>query len=181
MNDFMKANNFMWQVLIKGISLEDEDQDSSTYTVEQMAELRFVLMTEASLAIFNDAESLVLGDQYGTSFLMFGTEFSYQVVDSLVTMKKIVAGQEPAEKLQHLLGYTFFLNTYDVWMYDNEGDMGKFTKSLALFWKNLLKNSDEELGWDETYTKPGALELLARFKKRCENEELPVSMPFKYN
>jgi hypothetical protein len=180
---FMKANSFIDQVFIKGISLDDgQEEETSTYTVKQLADLRFVLLTEASVTIFKDAEKLLLGDQYEESCFWFNTSYSYEVKASLETMKKILFRKKPAKKLQHLFAYTFFLKKHNFWMRDNEGDMGKFTKSLARLWKNLLKKSDEELGWDEAYSKPGILELLARFKEHCEDETLTAyPMPFNYN
>ena len=80
--------------------------------------------------------------------------------------------KKPADKLNLLLGFTFAIYRWDCWMHDNEGGMGVIVKGLAGAWKRLLKKySDEELGIDTAYTKPGILELLSQFKKEVESME----------
>jgi hypothetical protein len=41
-------------------------------------------------------------------------------------------------------------------------------KSLAVMWKELLENNDEELNIDAEYTRPGVEEFLRNFKEKIE-------------
>jgi hypothetical protein len=87
----------------------------------------------------------------------------------------------PDKKFDALFAYTSTLLDYDVWMHDNEGDMGALVKGLAAVWRNLLKKNDEEIGWDLEYTKPGVYALLGQFKERVEGMDDCYEMgKFKY-
>jgi hypothetical protein len=87
----------------------------------------------------------------------------------------------PDKKFDALLAYTRVLLKYDVWMHDNEGDMGTLVKGLATVWRNLLKKRDEEIGWDVEYTKPGVYALLWQFKEAVEGMDDMYEMgKFKY-
>jgi hypothetical protein len=46
--------------------------------------------------------------------------------------------------------------------------MGELVKGLATVWRNLLKKSDAEIGWDVEYTKPAVYALLKQFKDKVE-------------
>jgi hypothetical protein len=77
----------------------------------------------------------------------------------------------PDKKFDALLAFTSTIHEYDVWVHDNEGDMGQLVKSLAAVWRNLLKKSDAEIGWDVEYTKPAVYALLKQFKGKVEGME----------
>lgn len=85
------------------------------------------------------------------------------------------------KKFDTLLGYNFTLQEHDAWMSDNEGDMGTLVKGLATVWRNLLKKSDQEIGWDVQYTKPATYEMLRQFKESIEGMDDYFEMgKFKY-
>jgi hypothetical protein len=199
MSAFMKEKGYMGSLLVKGIgrnpqadSDDDEDdedeedqQDSDNITQEQMDCLRFVLITQNRADKLEEMQALILGDQNGASFMMFNTSFSYTVHDSLEQLKSLLKGKAnktPAQKLDLLFAYTHTVKEYDVWMHDNEGDMGDFTKGLAAIWKRLLKGTNGDLGIDAEFTKPALEEFLHQFQTSVESVEAydGVGMKFKY-
>lgn len=165
-------------MIVKGIESDDGDEDDedekeenevnpSKHTEEQMRSLRYIMITQHRADQLKAMRELVLGDQANDcGFMMFNTSFSYQVADSWDHLrKKILPRKSPSQKLDILMAYTHNLKQWNVWMNDNEGDMGPLVKGLAGAWKKLMKdNSDESLGWDTEYTKPGILELLNQFQ-----------------
>lgn len=183
-------------MLIKGIPRtdpddeddEDEDddkgnEDNSKYTTEQMNELRFVMITKNRSEQLEKMRNLILKDQADDSFMMFNTSFSYDVLDSWDHVKRrLLPRKSPAQKLDILLAFTYMIKEFDVWMHDNEGGMDVVVKGLASAWKKLIKqNSDENLGWDAEYTKPGVMELLKQFQSDVEAIDSCYEMgKFKY-
>lgn len=146
---------------------EEETEDSKAkYTTEQMNSIRVIMINKSREKCFDDMRKLILKDQADDSFMMFSTSFSYDVLYSWEHLKKrVLARKSPSQKLDILIAYTQTLREYDVWMHDNEGGMDVLVKGLAAQWKKLLKNSDDALGWDLEYTKPGVMALLEMFQK----------------
>lgn len=160
---------------------EGGDKNKDKYTKEQMDSLRYVLVTQRRNDRLDEMREFVLGDQAGHGIMMFGTSFSYDVLDGFERFKssKYAKAKTPAEKFDLLFAYTFNLKEYDTWMHDNEGGMDGMVKGLASMWKRLLKNDDEQLGIDAEYTRPGTVEFLRQFKKEVEmHYSVP---PFKFN
>jgi hypothetical protein len=208
MNAFMTEKDCIGSLLVKGIGPDprradnddddddddddedddededdDDEQDNDTITQEQLDCLRFILITQNRADKLEEMQSLILGDQKGASMMMFNTSFSYDVQDSLEMLKSLLKKQKtPAQKLDLLLAYTHTVKEYDVWMHDNEGGMGDFTKGLAAIWKRLLKGTDEDLGIDAEFTKPALEEFLKQFKTMVESVEGydDEGMKFKY-
>ena len=157
------------RILIRGISSSGKNSDPSKFTKKQMDSLRFVMITKNRDKQLEAMGKLVLGDQYGDSFMWFNTSFSYDVLDSWQFLKMRISRMKPAQKFDILLAYTHTLQEHSTWMHDNEGGMGVLVQGLATAWRNLLKKSDAAIGWDVEYTKPGTLELLGQFKREVES------------
>eukprot|EP00594_Rhizosolenia_setigera_P018038 CAMPEP_0178965398 /NCGR_PEP_ID=MMETSP0789-20121207/16261_1 /TAXON_ID=3005 /ORGANISM="Rhizosolenia setigera, Strain CCMP 1694" /LENGTH=253 /DNA_ID=CAMNT_0020650381 /DNA_START=81 /DNA_END=842 /DNA_ORIENTATION=+ len=180
-------------ILIKGISSnrdsDDEESESESeskedqdkYTEEQMNSLRFILITKNRAKMMDDMKEFVLGEQANDSFMMFNTSFSWEILSGFSHFKKNIYQKKKSWKLKFdvLLAYTRVLHTYDVWMNDNEGQLNDFVRDLAKLWKAVLKKSDEDLGIDSEYTRPGVLEFLKTFKE--EIESACAEPPFKFN
>jgi tetratricopeptide (TPR) repeat protein len=69
-----------------------------------------------------------------------------------------------------LLALTYALKEYDHWMHDNEchekvGEMEKAIKCLEKAWKTTLACTDDELGIDGEYSRPGIEALLGQFEE----------------
>ena len=187
---FQKEHNFLGQMLIKGIPRgddseeEDEEYDSddeeaekaynAKLTAEQMASLRFVLITQNRADQLDAMREYILGDQANDSLLMFNTSFSYGIHDGFYAFQSGMYAKKAtswSQKFDLLFAYTYNLQRYDVWMHDNEGDMGDMVKDLAKLWKKLLAKDNSTLGIDAEYTRPGVLAMLEQFKKQLEDVE----------
>ena len=199
---FQEEHNFLGQMLIKGIPRssgddsdeeEDEEYDSddedaekaynAKLTAEQMAGLRFVLITQNRADQLDAMREYVLGDQADDGILMFNTSFSYGIRDGFYAFQSGMYAKKAkswSQKFDLLFAYTYNLQEYDVWMHDNEGDMGDMVKDLAKLWKKLLAKDDSTLGIDKEYTRPGILAMLEQFKDKLEDVEY-LSFKFKYN
>lgn len=171
------------QIMIRGVDgvekdKEDEDDDDeeneidkSTVTAEQVQACRHVLITKNREKQLNSMRRLVLGEQANDRCLMFNTSFSNEVLRTWHFVKRSLAStKDPSKKLDRLFAYSYNLFEFDVWIHDNEGDMGELVKGLGRAWKSLMKKySDEELGWDRKYTKLGTLEFLKQFKSKIDS------------
>mmetsp|Transcript_25144 Transcript_25144/g.29103 ORF Transcript_25144/g.29103 Transcript_25144/m.29103 type:complete len:216 (-) Transcript_25144:318-965(-) len=189
---FIKEHAMLGQMLIKGLPRsrdeddESEDDDESNeditkHTQEEMDSLRFILINNNRSDMLDLMREFVLGDQAHENFMMFNTSFSYGIYDGFYEFKKLRDRKKNwNEKFDLLFAYTYMLQEFDVWMYDNEGGMNDMVSGLARLWKSTLKKTDEELGIDAEYTRPGILEFLSRFKENIEEAEAEPSFKFNY-
>ena len=143
----------------------------ASYTTEQMDYTRAIFITTRRDELLQQAEVDVLGDQAGQDFRMFTTRFSYEVQAVLKSLLVRVAKQTPDLAFDTLFAYTFQLYGNDVWTYDNEGLDPALFKRFGKAWAKLLAHSDEELGIDSEYTRPGIVELLSQFKQQLDEHE----------
>jgi hypothetical protein len=163
---------------------EQEEHDPSTYTPDQMQHLRFVIATKERADAIAQMETLLLGEQAGSSFMMFSTSFSYQVLATLEHLKQLLNSTKSwAQKFNLLFAFTLMIDQHDVWMHDHECGWGGeiMLKALATRWKNVLKKMDAELGIDAEYTRPGVICLLTQFKKTVEDIDTYDEPKIKFN
>lgn len=201
LNAFQKEHNFLGQMLIKGVSStgnddseeeEEEEYDSdgddaafnAKLTDEQMAGLRFVLITQDRADQLDSMREYILGDQAKDGILMFSTSFSYGIHDGFYSFSAkngmyAKKAKTWPQKFDMLFAYTYNLKEYDVWMHDNEGGMEDMVKDLAKLWKKLLAKDNSTLGIDGEYTRPGVLAMLEQFKEQVEDVDY-CSFKFKY-
>ena len=188
--DWLNENmDIVGEVMIKGIQDDDDSDeeekevDKSKYTEKQMRSLRCVMTTKSRSDQLDQMHDLILGDQADSSVMCFNTSFSYEVLDSWEQLEsRFLPRKSISKKFDILFAYTFLLLRFDTWMTDNEGGMDVVVKGLGAAWKKLLKNSDEKIGWDTKYTKPGIMELLKQFKSRIDRVDSCYQMgKFKYN
>mmetsp|Transcript_69319 Transcript_69319/g.193921 ORF Transcript_69319/g.193921 Transcript_69319/m.193921 type:complete len:249 (-) Transcript_69319:84-830(-) len=161
---------------------EEEERDNASYTVEEMARLRHIIITKRRDNKMNWARRLVLGDQADDSFMMFNTSFSYEVYGAFEEMATLLKKKKDwGEKLDMLFGFTHTIKEYDVWCHDHE-ESPVFVMKLAKLWKSTLKQDDETLGIDSEYTRPGLLCFLNKFKEMVEEipeyDDGPMSFNF---
>jgi hypothetical protein len=191
----LRREEALGQILIRGIAPtprdnddEDDDEeqkpDTSKYTPAQMEHLRFVMATKERVAAIDQMETLLLGEQAGSSFMMFNTSYSYQVLDSFEHLKKLLTKtKSPVQKFNLLFAFTYMIDQHDVWMHDHEGGWGGeiMLKALAIRWKAVLKKTDAELGIDSEYTRPGITCFLKKFKSTVEDIDTYDDPKIKFN
>ena len=166
-------------------SEEEPKVDRDKFSQEEVDYIRTVIINPGMNQALEMMEELILGEQRGCGFMMFDTSFSYVVLDAFDEMKRLHGKAKSwANKLNYLFGYTFIVARYDVWMQDHECGWGgeKMIKDLAKMWKKVLSKSDEDLGIDGAFTRPGLVCFLEGFKEKVEEieayEDPEIKFPF---
>jgi len=174
---------------------EDEDEEGSKktkkdLTAEQAAKFRVILINSSrDKALTNgsnyaDPEDGMWNTHTGNT-IIFGME---EQVD------KAMKGSSASLKFDRLFGITFMLNRYvEMWACDNEivggddeeeNELDVGLRKLGKTWKSLLKLSNEQLGIDQEYTRPGIECLLDKFEKAIgevyDNLGVEGEMSFKW-
>ena len=123
-------------------------------------------------------------DDIGLAF--FNTSSGNQVVCGIPgEVRKALKKGTAAAQFDALFGLTHGLKSYDSWMHDNEcwekgGELEKAIKCLGKAWRDTLKKSDQELGIDAEFTRPGIESLLAQLEDDFEGCEASAEYPFKW-
>ena len=179
--------------MIRGV---DEDVEPP-YSDEVVADFRIVVITKERAAAIETARRFAVGvfddsDDDGDSddddcgLVMFDTSSGNAVVSNIAdAVKKAVAKRSVSSKFDHLLALTYALHSDDMWARDNEmwgeGDeMQSACEKLGAAWKKLLaNNTNDKLGIDEEFTRPGTEALLEDFGKMLESVgDGEVTYPF---
>ena len=154
---------------------EEDDEVTSKYTAEQMSTLRFVLINQKRQDRLDEVQRFVLGNQSTCGIVMFNDSYCKEVVGGFERFKSWSRDISPADMFDLLFAYTYTLEQYDHWIdnkydlwIDDEGGMCGMVMSLAVMWKELLKNNDKELNIDAEYTRPDVEEFLRNFKEKIE-------------
>ena len=164
---------------------EEDDFDPTNCSQEQVNHVRVVVITKERQDRMEEMNKLVLGEQHGQELMTFNTSFSYQVINawnaftvrfheaSTTSTSSNDNNNNWQEKFDLLLGFTDTLKEHDVWMHDHEDGWGgeKMVEQLAKSWQLVLERTNEELGVDPEYTRPGVVALLEQFKEAVESVE----------
>ena len=189
----VKRLNALGVAMIRGV---DEDVEPP-YSDEVVADFRIVVITKERAAAIETARRFAVGvfddsDDDGDSddddcgLVMFDTSSGNAVVSNIAdAVKKAVAKRSVSSKFDHLLALTYALHSDDMWARDNEmwgeGDeMQSACEKLGAAWKKLLaNNTNDKLGIDEEFTRPGTEALLEDFGKMLESVgDGEVTYPF---
>lgn len=130
-------------------------------SVADCQNVRFILMDAARERTLDFTEKMLLGDQAGSRFLMFDTQFSSLVVNLINTKLSRIRKVSPGY-FNELLGYTFNIDQYPHWINDHV-DSNRINAAMNLLfktWIHVLSHSNEELDIDGEFTRPGVIALL---------------------
>ena len=191
------ANNCKGSCLIAGIEADsedgsdfddDENDDEKEYTAEEIAQLRHVLINDSRDAAIEKAMNFATGGQLEDGFMMFSTSTGNDVVLGMPDeiRKATATKKNVSERFDALFALTYALKEYDHWMHDNEfweddGPTDKAIKQLARAWKKLLKSSNEELGIDAEFSRPGVEAMLDQFKQAVGPQLPDTNYTFNWN
>ena len=139
-----------------------------------------------AVGMFDDSDDDGDSDDDDCGLVMFDTSSGNAVVSNIAdAVKKAVAKRSVSSKFDHLLALTYALHSDDMWARDNEmwgeGDeMQSACEKLGAAWKKLLaNNTNDKLGIDEEFTRPGTEALLEDFGKMLESVgDGEVTYPF---
>jgi len=160
-------------------SEDDQSNSKKVYSEEDISKLRHVLLTKRRVKFIEKMEALILGKQYKDSIKMFDTSFSY-LISSVVPKQIILASGKPLpEEFDRVLGITKAIINYDTWMYDYEDfdAIQHMLELLAEAWKDILEHTNEEIGIDVEFTRPGIEKMLENFEKLL----IDCEEPFEFN
>lgn len=188
-NAAVKRLNALGTALIRGI-----DEDAASPGEEEVAACRILVITKERAAAIEAAHKFAMGQDGSDSdsdddggFVMFDTSTGNAVVAGIAdAVARAVARTSKPARFDHLLALTYALQQEDTWARDNEmwedGDeMQSACAKLAAAWKKLLgESTNEQLGCDEEFTRPGTEALLEDFGKMLESVggDTDVSYPF---
>jgi hypothetical protein len=154
------------------LNKEEYDAKCKTLTQKQVDAWRCIIVTKELDKGMEDMGKLVLGDQYGGSFMMFDTSFSYQVLGAFdIFNKKYMRPIGAAKQFPLLFGFTNTISENDVWMHDHESEWGgeRMIKSLGRKWMVLMSKTPKQLGIDSEFTLPAVKAFLKDFKEKVES------------
>ena len=114
--------------------------------------------------------------------MMFNTTHGNNAIDGIPDKVEEALGLVPAAaRFDSLLALTYAINQYDHWLYDNESqavgeegdtnDVEAAVKKLAHAWRLVLACSDDALGIDPEFTRPGTEALLEDFARKLSDVE----------
>ena len=117
--------------------------------------------------------------------MMMNTQTGNIIIHEMGSIINAVASTKNLKtKFDKLVALTTTLYNMDAWIHDNEewGKDGLLDKQITLLaktWKNLLSKSNQELGIDAEFTRPGVEYLMRKFSELCDVSEA-VSVSFKW-
>ena len=189
LDEFMeKLDGCLGQMLVVGIEndVDEEEEEEEEYTVEQMSQLRHILITKSRNNAIEEAMDFVTCGQVGDVIMMFNTRTGNNVCFGLPNeIRKCLKGKSVPAKFDKLFGLTYGLHFHNDWMNDNEcwepgGALNIGIRTLARAWKKLLSHSNEELGIDAEYTRPGIEALLEKLQGAFKDCDASSRFPFNW-
>lgn len=182
-----------------------DSEDESPPTADEVAKIRVILGTDARMKATDRAMKFAQGqspggygsdsdvmdsdDDYDEGFFCFTTANSNAVVMGLeAQINKATDAKKPkSTQFDELSMLTYAIHYNNMWFNDNEfweeGDLVESScEKLAAAWKKLLAHSDEELGIDPEFTRPGIEALLENFDEMLNKDSrgIGVKYPFRW-
>jgi hypothetical protein len=109
--------------------------------------------------------------------MMFNTNSGNIVIEGIPKeINKAMRKKTFPEKFDAFFALIFQLNAFDCWLHDNEfwgpgGELNDAIKKLGNTAKKLMARTDDELGIDTEFTRPGIIKLLEDFEKTLSSQD----------
>jgi hypothetical protein len=154
----------------------DLDLDEVSFTKAQVRRIRVLILPMERCRAMDDMGILILGEEeFHRRNKEYTTGFSYSVLRSYLTLKRIYSQTEKdiPKRFNLLFGFTYHLYRNPRWMTHHGRDLGgeNILTGLALWWKDLLKQSAQELALDLEFSYPAVMHFVEDFKKSVESVE----------
>ena len=140
--------------------------DPERLTENDLAGLRFVILTQRRIELLEKYKRMVLGDQAGSSILMFRTSFSYRIIPMIEGMADFnVYVCSPSWHFDNLLAFMLMVTDYDHWARDNEDPQlaNEAIDGLVKVGKRLLAKSNASSALTGS-SRPGFMTLINIFE-----------------
>ena len=182
----LEARGGVGQMLIVGIGGDDEEDEEEEedlgkdYTEEQLATLRYIIITNKRAKLIEKAYDFT--DPNGGWFNTNSGNIVIAGIPAQIT--KALKPKDIPSRFDGLFALTTALDTNDYWLHDNEcygedGTLDKAIIKLGKAWKALLKHTSDELGIDPEYTRPGIESLLSKFEEKVGETDC-IEVDFKW-
>mmetsp|Transcript_258 Transcript_258/g.575 ORF Transcript_258/g.575 Transcript_258/m.575 type:complete len:251 (-) Transcript_258:402-1154(-) len=168
--------------------VEEKKKIHARLTQKNVDAFKIIFVTKRRENDWEEMKKVVLGDQYGGSFLSFTTSFSYQIIEAYEEFKiRYQQAKDPSIKFNYLFGFTQCLEDYDSWMTDHEGGWGsefggqEMLTGVGRMWKDQFKKvARDRLCLDE-FSEMGVKEWLKNFKKTVTSIDTYDDPRLKFN
>jgi len=191
LEDAQDKYNCVGSMLVVGVNSAGSDDESEPdeepeYTSEQILQLRHILITKPRAKYLEKADDFCSCGQADGGFAMFNTSDGNQICFGIPKQVQAALKKKTMpERFDALFALTNGLKSYDFWMHDNEcwepgQELEKAIKTLSKAWRDMLKNSDAQLGIDGEFTRPGIEALLGQLEDDFESCEPTADFPFKW-
>ena len=145
---------------------EEDGVDPDAYTNEEVSRMWHVLINANREKLTKKYQKFVTGGQGG--MMCFNTHSGNMLIQRLGPELATIMNKPLPDRFDSLFALTYFINTYDDWLNDNEeyGESGmlRFVLSALLDnWKRVLAKTDKELGIDAEFTRPAASAMINSF------------------
>jgi hypothetical protein len=166
---------------------EDFDVDAVLFSEEQVRRIRVLIVPAELYIAIDEMGRLILGQEFDRRNKVFGPGFSYSVLRSYDSFKRLYSDTtEIPKRFNVLFGFTYHLSRNSRWMIQHGRGWGgeKMVAGLALRWKDLLrKHSSQQLRRDLEFSYPAVTHFLEDFKKAVERVETygDSQLRFDYN
>lgn len=183
LEQYMESVNCTSYYLVNGVT-QEESSDEEDFETERKGEKEERDLTqdqvenELRIVLLNVKRAKAL--KHYLKFAnpddgFFNTTTGNMVIEQIEPeIDRIKNKKSTSDKFDFLFALTANLNDYaDCWMEDNEmtgegEEMETSIRKLGKTWKSLLVKTNDELGIDEKYSRPGIERLLDQFKAHCD-------------
>jgi len=140
------------------MSDDDGELVGEKVTQQEVNYIRCIIMTPEREKAIDEMTQLILGSNLGKKTKMIcPSKFADKVLKAFHAMQTQFKNYRYwSKKLNILLGFTIAINRYDCWLdCEQEGKMDDMVSGLFDMWKKILHRSEDDLGIDSSFTRPG--------------------------
>jgi len=169
--------NGLGVMVVRGLPVKKGQEDAENpepkkkyekLTDSDLKALRYIVIDKARDKYLTQIMRQFLGKNYDREWMMFGTSDSFPFIVGIEEEVYKTSFRPLPERFNRLLAVTTTCDMYDFWYYrtDMPDEAAMVIRLLGFAWMDLLMHTDEELGIDSEFTRPGIEALLRDLAKK---------------